>query len=451
MINVRCVILISLFCLIISSHSFGQEPTDKEYELLEAAEKGQSQKVLKLLNENINPNVQDYYGMGPLHYAAQNNHIKCVKALILNGGKVNMRDYDDRIALHLAVHFSNLDVAEFLVQKGAKINAKDNYGLSPLFYSSAYGDFLMSDMFLFYSKGEQVYDPEGRTPFLAAVWGGHIPNADLLLKYFSKIDEKDSEGNSALFLAVLNRDLEMIDSLVSWGCKINEVNKNGYSCLDIAIQENASAEVEKLLILGADPNHKIKKGINSLDLALHFTQNSEIAMIMEEAGAKRNKRPSFSQPAINVRLNTGFHDVFSTLQMEIWEPKYGIGFSLGASQRLGRIKVLTPIVDHVRYQYRETRTGILVGIEKQWMLLRLNRNNRIGMNIGFDMGLFFGHNKGSEVYPDKIWAPMPSFGLYWQSKSWQLGFSGIHQDMKTYQLPALRFETSLTYRFNELK
>jgi len=75
MINVRWVILISLFCLIVSGSSFAQEPTEKEYELLDAAEKGQSKKVLKLLNEKINPNVRDFYGMGPLHYAAQNNHI----------------------------------------------------------------------------------------------------------------------------------------------------------------------------------------------------------------------------------------------------------------------------------------------------------------------------------------------------------------------------------------
>lgn len=434
-----------------TNQSFAQEPTDKEYELLEAAEKGESKKVLKLLNEKVNPNVQDFYGMGPLHYASQNDHLKSVKALILNGGRVNMRDYDGRIALHLATHFNNLDVAEFLVQKGGNINSKDNYGLSPIFYSSAYGDFLMTDMLLFYSKGEQVYDLEGKTPFLASVWGGHIANARLLLKYFSKIDEKDSDKNNAVHLAVLNEDLEMIDTLFSWGCNIDAINKNGYSCLDLAIQENAISVVEKLISLDADLDHEIQKGVNSIDLAMHITQNPEITMMMETAGAKRNKKPSFSQPAVSVALNTGFRDVFSSLQMELWEPKYGIGFNLGVSQRLGRLKAITQVEDNLKYQYHETRTGIIAGIQKQWMLLRLSRTKLIGLNMGFDMGLFFGNNKGSEVSPKKIWAPMPSVGLYWRSGSWQIGFSGIHQNMKTYQLPSLRVEMSVSYRFNELK
>jgi hypothetical protein len=278
-----------------------------------------------------------------------------------------------------------------------------------------------------------------------------LANSSLLLKYFSKIDEKDNQDNNAIHLAVLNRDLEMIDSLFAWGCDINAVNKNGYSCLDLAIQENAPLVLEKLISLNATLDHKIKRGLNSLDLAMHITQNPEIILMLENARAQRSKRISFSQPAIYIDFNTSFQDIFSTLKMELWEPKYGIGLSLGASQRLGRTKVLSPIEDNIRYQYKETQTGILAGVKKQWMLLRINRTNRIGLNMGFDMGLFLGHNKASDVSPDKIWAPMPSVGLYWQTGSWQLGFSGLYQNMKTDHLPALRLGIATTYRFNELK
>ncbi len=428
-----------------------QDLSDNEYELLEAAEKGETNKVLDLLNKNVNPNIHDWYGMSPLHYAAQNNHLSTVKVLILNKTRVDIQDYDDRTSLHLAVHFNHLEIAEFLVQHKADINASDSYGLSPLFYASAYGDFLMTDMFLFYAEGKQVKDPEGKTPFLVAVWGGHLANSELLLKYFSKIDEMDNQGNNALHLAVLNKDIEMIDSLVAWGCDINAVNKDGYSCVDLAIQEDDALVLQKLISLNAPLDHQIKKGLNSLDLALHITQNPQIISLLENAGAQRNKRISLSQAAISVNFNTGFQDMFSTLKMELWEPKYGFGLSLGVSQRLGRLKVLSPMEDNVRYQFRETQTGILAGVEKQWMLLRLNRTNRIGLNMEFDLGLFMGHNKASDIPPDKIWAPMPSLGLYWQSGPWQIGFSGLYQNMKTYQLPALRLGLTMAYRFNELK
>ena len=174
------LILIFLFALM--SRGYSQYPTEKEYKLITAAENGKASEVLKLLNDTINPDVQDYYGMTPLHYAVQNSHVSTVKTLVLNGAKVSIPDYDNRAPLHLAVHFNSLDIAEFLLQNKADINWKDNYGLSPLFYSSAYGDYLMTDMFLFYSRGETVRDPEGRTPFLAAVLGGHLSTASLLLR-----------------------------------------------------------------------------------------------------------------------------------------------------------------------------------------------------------------------------------------------------------------------------
>ncbi len=447
----RWLLIIFSFFLLLPGPCRAQNPNEKEYELIDAAEKGRTTKVLALLNDSINPTVSDWDGMTPLHYATQNTHLNCVKALVLNGAQVNARDNEQRTALHLAVHFNSLNIAEYLVQHQADVNAKDQYGLTPLFYASAYGDYIMADMFLFYSEGESVTDPEGNTQFLAAVWGGHLENAALLLKYFADIKETDNQGNNAIHLAVTNRDLEMIDSLVSWGCEINAVNKNGYSSIDLAIQEDFPEVISRLINSGADVNNNIRKGINSLDLALLFAQNPETIAIMENAGAMRNKKISFSQPAISTKIHTGFQDAFSTLQVEIWEPKYGLGFDLGISQRLGRLKVLTPVEDNIRYQFKETRTGFHIGIQKQWILFRLNRQERIGMNTGFDLAFFLGHNKASETPADRIWTPIPSAGLYWQSGSWQVGFSALYQNMNTYQLSALRVGLSLSYRFNELK
>lgn len=451
LIGVRWIILtISLF-LLFNGAVHSQEPTEKEYELITESEKGGQDKVLSLLNEGINPNVQDWYGMTPLHYATQNGHLKIVKILLLNKAEVDLKDYDERTALHLAVHFDHLDIAEYLVQHYADVNAKDIYGLSPLFYSCAYGDYLMTDMFLFYTEAEEVRDPEGRTPFLAAVWGGHLYTASLLLKYFSDVNEKDYDGNNAIHLAVLNRDIEMIDSLHSWGCNINAINKSNYSCLDVAIQENSYQVVEELIRLGANVNNTIRKGVNSLDLVLLFTKNQEIASLMENAGASRNKRISFSQPAVSLELNSSFQDVMSNLMLEIWEPKYGLGFKAGISQRLGRLKVITDPVDNMSYQFRETRTAFIAGAEKQIMLVRLARHKRIGMRIGIDAGYFTGNNKASENPPEKLWTAIPYTGLYYHAGPWQLGFRGLYLNLKTYQLPSIRMGLSITRRFNELK
>ena len=249
----------------------------------------------------------------------------------------------------------------------------------------------------------------------------------------------------------MNRDKEMIDSLISWGGDLNAVNKDGYSVLDVAIRENDPEIIEHLIKSGADVNHKIRKGVNSLDLVLMDTKDQEVIVLLENAGAKRNKRISFSQPVLNTKLHTGFKDAFSVLQFEIWEPKYGIGIDIGASQRLGRLRVLTTAEDNIRYQFRETRTGFHAGIQKQFLILRINRHKRIGMNLSFDMAYFIGHNKASENPPDNLWVPMPSAGIFWRSGSWQFGGFALHQNMKNNELSTLRFGISASYRFNEMK
>lgn len=447
----RFRILLSLILISFSGLLSAQEVDEKEFDLIEAAEKGNTGKVLTLLNDSINPNVNDYGGMTALHYATQNGHLQTVKALVLNGALVNKNNYEYQTPLHLAVHFNHLDIAEFLVQHEASINSRDQYGLSPLFYSSAYGDFIMTDMFLFYSKGESVTDPDGRTPFLAAVWGGHLANAELLLKYFAKVTETDDDENTALHLAVLNEDLEMIDSLLSWGCNLEAENEAGYTPLDLAILENNYNVIDHMVNSGADVNHKARRGMNSIDLVLTDTKNPNVIVLLEEAGAKRNKRIAFTQTAISTTFHTAFQDAFSVLKFEIWEPKYGIGVGLGASQRLGRIKVFSPLDDNTRYQFRETRTGFQAGIKKQFSLFRISRKNKIGMNLGVDAAYFIGHNKASEDRPSNFFTALPYTGIYWQSGSWQLGFEALYQDMKTYQLSDMRFGISVAFRFNEVK
>ena len=242
----------------------------------------------------------------------------------------------------------------------------------------------------------------------------------------------------------------MIDSLYSWGCDINAVNSLDYTCLDMAIQENFPGVVEKLIELGADVNHEIKKGINSLDMALIINREGEIPLMLEQAGASRNKRISINQPAVNVSVNSGFQDAFSELSLELWEPKYGFGFKLGAAQRLGRVKVITDTEENIRYQYRETRTGVLAGIEKQWKLVRLSRLQSIGFSVGMDVGFFVGNFKGLNTKPSNKWSFMPSTGLYYQTGPWQFALFALYQDMK-FDLQPLRFGLSAGYRFNEFK
>jgi len=65
-------------------------------------------------------NLQGYYGMTALMYAAQGGHFQVAKLLVENGADVNKQD--GMTALMYAAQRGRFEVAKLLVENGADIN-----------------------------------------------------------------------------------------------------------------------------------------------------------------------------------------------------------------------------------------------------------------------------------------------------------------------------------------
>jgi len=99
----------------------------------------------KLLSANIDINVQDKYGIVPLHNATQVGHVDIAKLLIAQGARLDIKDNAGRVPLHYAagagsngeaLSASMLGIIRILLDNGADINAQDNTGLTPLYYAA---------------------------------------------------------------------------------------------------------------------------------------------------------------------------------------------------------------------------------------------------------------------------------------------------------------------------
>lgn len=398
--------------LFFSSHA--QELSDDEFALIQAAETGRTQDLLKYLEKGVNPNCAGWDGMTPLHYAVQNGHLQSCKALVLNGSNLNQTDIDHRTPLLLAVHFNQLDPAEYLVRKGADVNIPDADGLTPLFYAAAYGDYTMTDMFLFY-KGKQTFtDSEGKTPFMVAIWGGFPNVAKILLDYGAEINHKDWKGQTALMLAILNKDSVLTDSLIHWKANLEIENNSGHTALELAIAENFMPSIQSLIAAGANVNHELKNGLRTMDYAISQAASKEIKALLSEAGATFNKKPSLTSFSLGIKSVLATEDLQLGLQAEWLDPRYNYGFRTGISQRPNRLKVLDPVSDSLAYLFRETRTTWAAGIVKLFPLLRFEPDNQLGILVQAQGEASIGGFKASSRKPDFQFYAIPALGFYLQ-------------------------------------
>jgi len=103
-----------------------------EKRLREAANNGDVDTVINLINQGVNPSCADGKKRTALHFAAAKGDDKMVKVLLDHGASPNVLDSNLNTPLHLAATTSQLKVVTLLLSAGTNIQAKDLGGRSPL-------------------------------------------------------------------------------------------------------------------------------------------------------------------------------------------------------------------------------------------------------------------------------------------------------------------------------
>lgn len=101
-------------------------------ELMQAAEKGNTEAVKVLIEEKVDVNATDKNGMTALMWAAAKGHLATAELLITKGADINVSDNDGSTPLRYAAANDRTEIAKILIEKGVDMNAKDNKGVTPL-------------------------------------------------------------------------------------------------------------------------------------------------------------------------------------------------------------------------------------------------------------------------------------------------------------------------------
>ncbi|MEY9093198.1 ankyrin repeat domain-containing protein [Paenibacillus sp. RC84] len=114
-------------------------PGEKNKQLLEAAAKGDAEKVRTLIGEGAGVNAQDSYGNTPVMAAAINRHPEAVRVLLEAGADVNIRnDRSDNLFLYAGAE-GDMELLRLAISAGADPALTNRYGGTALIPASERG------------------------------------------------------------------------------------------------------------------------------------------------------------------------------------------------------------------------------------------------------------------------------------------------------------------------
>jgi TonB family protein len=175
----------------------------------------------------------------PLTVAAEKGDVERVTKLL--GGKehVNDADKDGYTALHRASHCGNVRVVKTLIAAGANVNAKTKQNVTPLLISIDMMCPTPEVTMALIEAGADVNAAEdgGDTAIVIASTESTIDVMKELLKRGANPDAQGQGGGTALHYAAMNNLEDRTEILLQAGARIDIANNAGKTALDVGMPD----------------------------------------------------------------------------------------------------------------------------------------------------------------------------------------------------------------------
>ncbi len=183
-------------------------------EILDAAEKNQSDAVVDLLKRGMDVNTADPAGNTLLMIASRNGNLELLNFLLANRAGVNRRNRFGDTACLLAAIKGNLPALELLHANGCLIEPG---GWNVLHYA-IFSD--KPELLAWVITKQPKLDaraPNGQTALMLAAKNGNLGFVRQLIEADADMDLADSDGKTAIGLAKASGHREVVDYLRSAG------------------------------------------------------------------------------------------------------------------------------------------------------------------------------------------------------------------------------------------
>jgi len=220
----------------------------------------------------------DNVGRGVLHMAAAMRVPSETLAVVLDTEvNPNLRDYNGDTPLHYALVDGNIPLAVTLINHGSNVFIKNNDGKSPLIHAFNHGS-EFTEQFL--ARMQQLMDREGSTPIFHAVRWNYPAVVQTILNAGADLSHQNSRGNTALHEAAHAGSPQVAAILLSAGANPNTANNVDRSPVHHAVVWG-TLDILKLYVEGGgDINQKDGEGQTVLHMAAAAGNNDILTWLL---------------------------------------------------------------------------------------------------------------------------------------------------------------------------
>jgi ankyrin repeat protein len=408
-----------------------------EYNLMNAASKGYTNEVARMINMGAEVDAETSEGGTALIFAVTHYQADVVNLLLDNNADPNKTTskyetpllitikirssrqlIDNKPNKELVIDSLGMAIIEALLRHGAEINFQDRYDATPLNYASIYGLTGFADMLIYYGAEIDKKSYDGTTPLMSAIWAGYKDIADLLIHNGANLESRDSDGNTPLLIAAQNGDTLILDMLLKNGVDLYEKNDYNWDALDISIRSGQKDAVEWLLRKGKKWSDTGRKVLNYYDVAANYGRK-DIMGLLESNNFPSKYRPHFNQMDLSISTKFNIRDIYTGFNFAFTEPLRNIGMMVGFDTKLWYTRVLVEVDNTHYYQYMDKSSLAYAGLFKDFKLT----DNILKSNIYFSPSIsgayFFGNKfKGTEESPASKFKVVPALTIKFENKNY---------------------------------
>ena len=189
--------------------------------------------------------------------AAERGETETVLQLLQTGADINARDERGRTPVMAATHGNHPETVDALIQRGADINLQDNRRDNPFLYAGAEGLLAILRLTIEAGADTKLTNRFGGTALIPAAERGHVEVVkELLTRTDVDVNHVNNLGWTALLEAIILSDggprhVEIVRLLVEAGADVNLADGQGVTPLAHARERGYREIVEILLAAGA--------------------------------------------------------------------------------------------------------------------------------------------------------------------------------------------------------
>ncbi|KAF5014024.1 hypothetical protein FDECE_5 [Fusarium decemcellulare] len=273
---------------------------DRRYSsmLLEASRNGRLAEMERLIRAGADPEGSGD-GETPLYMAAELGQLDAVVTLVEHGANIFHCDKHGKTALAAAAREGHVSVIRLLHKLGGGLELSVNIGRCPLLEAASEGQNKAAALLLDLGANSERKDFRGGTPLWHAASNSHRAVVELLLAHGANIESANKSGCTPLMAAVKNRDRTVTRLLLERGAQMRPESIQNFSPLCFAASGGDEAIVDLLLDHGADLNYASDNKWTALHLAT-LQGNIMVIRMLIEAGAKVDLKDADGRTALSL-------------------------------------------------------------------------------------------------------------------------------------------------------